>query len=62
MGKQHTMNQELLAETIEIIAKQLLRDPVFCGSSEGRRLIDLLWTMLGKRRSESTTALTDHLG
>jgi hypothetical protein len=41
------MNQEL-SETIDIIARQLLRDPEFCGSLEGRRLRDLLWEMIGK--------------
>lgn len=37
------MNEELLSETLTILAKQLLTNPAFCGSIEGRRLRELLW-------------------
>jgi len=50
------MNQELLAEAIEIIAKQLLIDSSFCGSTEGRRLSELLWDLHGKSRSKAIPA------
>lgn len=53
------MNQELLSETIDIIARQLLRDPYFCGSIEGRRLRELLWDMLGKYQSKPVVQYTE---
>jgi hypothetical protein len=53
MGKQRTMNQELLKETIKIIATHLLLDPKFCGSVEGRRLTELLWLLTGENSSKT---------
>jgi hypothetical protein len=42
-----------LLEALEIIAKHLLsggHDPDFCGTSEGRRLSELLYQLTGPRR------------
>ena len=47
------MNQELLKETIKIIATELLYDPKFCGSVDGRRLTELLWLLTGESQSKT---------
>ena len=48
------MNPDLL-EAIVIIAHQMLYDSKFCGSTEGRRLNDLLWRLTGKSQSRPVT-------
>lgn len=40
-----------LIETIDIIGKHLLQKPDFCGSTQGRRLTELLYRLTGKSRS-----------
>jgi hypothetical protein len=52
------MNQEHLIEAIVIIAHQMLYDARFCGSTEGRRLTELLWQLTGKSQSKPITPTT----
>lgn len=44
---------ELLTEIISIIGKHVLNDSAFHGSTEGRRLADLLWQYTGNPRSRA---------
>lgn len=50
--------KELLLEAIDIIGKHLLHNPDFCGSTEGRRLTDLLYQLTGKPRSRNLAPTT----
>jgi hypothetical protein len=50
------MNQDLLLETIEIITRHMLYDPKFGGSTEGRRLTEIRWQLLGQPQRKPVTS------
>lgn len=47
-----------LLEAIDIIGRHALRDPDFCGSTEGRRLTELLYQLTGTPRNREVAPVT----